>query len=279
MTWSAARMPSPRLRSVVGQEQIVAAASASIAVSSALMWIACTAVQSGPSSPASPSSATGVLTIFAHTRFVLGDLLRHVHVQRQLFFSCPCSDLSQIIERHRTNAVRGNAESHIGRFGRNFMDQRIHVGEKVGRDFEESLLAWIVGQLKAGPKVSAAQQNNTDANRLRRRDHFFAQQVRIVVGQAIRCSMQIVKFTYRGRTGERHFKKCHARDVVNLLWLELRGRVVHGSAPGPEILSGDGSRFRLAADQPLKGVRVHVDEAGKQRLSWQIDNHVGRRVR
>jgi hypothetical protein len=66
--------------------------------------------------------------------------------------------------------------------------------------------------------------------------------------------VQIVKFADGARTGENHFEEGHARDVVYLLRVELRRRVIHGSAPRPEIFPAHGSRFRFAADEPLKGV-------------------------
>ena len=90
--------------------------------------------------------------------------------------------------------------------------------------------------------------------------------------------MQVVELADGGGAGERHLEEGHAGDVVNLLRFEVGGGVVHGSAPGPEIFARDGARFRLAADEPLKAVRVDVDEARKERFAGQIDDRVGRRV-
>ena len=53
-------MPSARSRSVVGQKQAVVRDEPSSLMSRSLMWVACTAVVRGPSSPASSSSSVGV---------------------------------------------------------------------------------------------------------------------------------------------------------------------------------------------------------------------------
>ncbi len=66
-------MPSASSASVVGQKHAYARASPSVAMSSGVRWVACTAVVRGVHAPASASSATGVSPVAArHSSFSAG---------------------------------------------------------------------------------------------------------------------------------------------------------------------------------------------------------------
>ena len=43
--------------------------------------------------------------------------------------------------------------------------------------------------------------------------------------------MQIVELTHGGGATQQHFQKCHARYVVDVLRVKLRGGMVHGPTP------------------------------------------------
>jgi hypothetical protein len=55
----------------------------------------------------------------------------------------------------------------------------------------------------------------------------------------------------------------------------VRGGAIHCSAPRPEIVSAGNARFGPSSYQPLEGVRVSIDEPGKQGPAGQIDKRVG----
>ena len=104
-------MPSARSRSVVGQKQTLVRLSPSSRMSSSVRWVACTAVVSGPSAPASASSWVGVMPVAVEAGLVLRDLLGEVHVQRLALRRL--DDDRELVARHRAHRVDGRPDPRV----------------------------------------------------------------------------------------------------------------------------------------------------------------------
>src|SRR5436853_737115 len=79
--------------------------------------------------------------------------------------------------------------------------------------------------------------------------------------------MYVVKLSDRSDTAERHFKKSHARGVVNIFGRQASRRAVHHLAPSPERSVRARAPLRAPANHALKCVRVCIDHAGQHRLT------------
>ena len=78
------------------------------------------------------------------------------------------------------------------------------------------------GKFISRTKVSRSQQNDSDADRLRRRDHLLASRFGSSYGLSVRGVVEIMELAYGRRSSKNHFKKRHARDIIDVLgssWL------------------------------------------------------------
>jgi hypothetical protein len=80
--------------------------------------------------------------------------------------------------------------------------------------------------------------------------------------------MQVMKFSNGRDACKSHFEKSHTGYVVDLLWTQRQSTPVHDAAPGPEVRTTPAPRLCLASQCTLKGVRMNIDHARKQRTSW-----------
>jgi hypothetical protein len=120
-------------------------------------------------------------------------------------------------------------------------DERLHVAQKVLGGFEEACLAGIASNLEARAQIGRPQQYDPNPDRSGCGDDLFAEQIGIVVGPSAGVGVQVMELADGGRSGEQHLEKRHARYVVHVFGRELRSRVIHGSAPAPEVSAADDS--------------------------------------
>lgn len=124
----------------------------------------------------------GGVAVFAEASFVFGHLFGHVHVQRETLVAGPCGDVAQVIEGHRAEAVRCDADGNLRRARWEFFDEGFEVGEECRAGFVEARLARVGRELIAGAEIRGAQQDDADPDGLRGGDDLLAENIRVVVG-------------------------------------------------------------------------------------------------
>ena len=154
-------------------------------------------------------------------------------------------DFTQVIERHGAHTVRSGAdpgsvgsptfrESLVGLRALaddrasntgNFINQSLQIFQvSLGILLNEPRLSGIRLSLKTRSAVCNPQQRDPQAGIAGGADNFFRQQIRIVVGRAIRRVVEIMKLADGSDPAQRHFQKGQARSVVDI----FRGQARRG---------------------------------------------------
>jgi hypothetical protein len=139
--------------------------------------------------------------------------------------------------------------------------------KQLRRGSEETRLARVWRFVIAGARVGAHQESEADADGIRSADDLPREQVRIVIGLAVRLMMQVVKLADVGDAAEGHLEEGHPRDIVDVLRRKPGRGVIHRFAPGPEVVLLGGAMFGAPADRALESVRVDIDQTRQARRS------------
>ena len=108
--------------------------------------------------------------------------------------------------------------------------------------------------------VVAVQQHHPDAHVARRLDHGLVQRE-----IALALVMDVVELADRGDAGIAHLGEGAGADPAERSLVERADQGIHRFPPGPEASRAPGKRLSLAAEAALKRVRMGIDESRQQR--------------